>query len=208
MSSSPNLRKTPQALAALGLAAALAAALAWYYDVYVYWQPKVFPRTLVVLTAGMAALALLTLWMGGERKALALAGKTLLSVVVFTGVILIGVSALINNVIGHAGMARQAAAVAVPLAAAQILVLYIRFLLRMLGKRIGRKAAALAAAGLAILTLAFIGFGTVRPWYYKNVFRAPVPVLPEGRFAPRDPWGTWLISRFPPTAWVLRKCAT
>ena len=42
----PNTAKTRKiliTLAALGLAAALTAALAWYRDAYVNWNPELFP---------------------------------------------------------------------------------------------------------------------------------------------------------------------
>jgi len=141
---------------------------------------------MVTLTVCMAAFTLLVLWAGGERKPRRLLWQTLLSTAVFMGV---SISGIINNVIGHAGMPRQASSVSIPLAAAQILVLYVRFLLRMLGKRASRKATALFAAGLAAAMLASVWFGIVRPWYYKTVFRVPVPVLPEGQFAPMPELG-------------------
>jgi len=176
-------RKAPLALAATGLAAALAAGLAWYYDVYVNWQPALYPAAVSALSLGVAALTLLTLWAHGERRPSRLLWKTALSTVVFMGVILIGVSAVINNWVGRARMAKQAAAVALPLAAAQIVLLYAQ-LLRATGKRIGRKGAILAAAGLIMILLVSVGFDFAGPWYLQNVYRAPIPVLPEGQFAP------------------------
>ena len=128
-----KFRKGPRLTLSLLLAAALTAALAWYYDAYVNWQPKMFPYTLVALSVGIIALTLLVLWTRGERKVGILLWKTVLSAVAFTGVSLCGVSYIINNIIGHEAMAKQAAAVALPLAAAQILVLFI-LLLRKLRK--------------------------------------------------------------------------
>ncbi|MCL2300428.1 MAG: right-handed parallel beta-helix repeat-containing protein [Firmicutes bacterium] len=66
--------KAPSTLAALGLALALPAALIWYCDVYVNWQPGVFPFAMAAVTLGIAALTLLTLYSRGERKAGALFG--------------------------------------------------------------------------------------------------------------------------------------
>jgi len=122
------MKKPPKALptlASLALALALPVALCWYYEVYVHWQPKLFPFAVVALLLGCALLTLLTLYSRGERKASALVWKTALSVAVFSGGFLFGVSFLINNVFGREGMAKQAAAVAVPLAAVQVLALFI-----------------------------------------------------------------------------------
>ena len=165
------------------LAAAPAAALVWYYDVYVHWQPAVFPLALIVLTIGIAALTLSVLLARDERKATALLWKTVVSAVAFTGVSLCGVSAIINNVIGKEGMARQAAAVAMPLAAAQILVLCVLSLLPA-GKRVARKWIALTAAGCVVMLLVSVGCSLVMPWYYREVYRAPTPQLKEGSFEP------------------------
>ena len=118
-----KLRTALQAVLALGLGAGLAALLRWYYDVYVYWQPQAFPLAVAALGVGVLALTLLTLWARGERKLLRYLWKALLSVVVFM-VLLIGVSAVINNVLGHSAMAKEAAAVALPLCCVQILALY------------------------------------------------------------------------------------
>ncbi|MDR2686900.1 MAG: right-handed parallel beta-helix repeat-containing protein [Oscillospiraceae bacterium] len=182
----PNPSKPHKGLyAALSLlaAAGLAAALAWYYDAYVNWQPKVFPFTLVALSAGVAVLTLLALWARGDRKAMALLWKTALSIVAFTGVSLCGVSYIINNVIGKGAMARQASMVALPLAAAQILVLCLLSLLPP-GKRIARKWVALTIAGVAAILLVVVGIGVAVPWYYRTQYRAPTPQIQEGRFAP------------------------
>jgi len=146
-------RKLPRALVPLGLAVALAAAMAWYYDAYVNWQPALFPYTLVALSAGITALTLLALLARGERKAVTLLWKTALSMAAFTGVSLCGVSYLINNVIGKEAMARQASTVALPLASAQVLVLC-ALLLRALGRP--KLLVAVAALMAAIFT---IGYG-------------------------------------------------
>jgi len=189
MSKSIKARNVPRVLAALGLGAALAAAMAWYYDVYVNWQPRLFPVAVVALSLGVIALTLWALRAGGERKGLTLLWKTLLSLVVFTGVILIGVSAVINNGIygGRKPGPTIAASVALPLAAAYIIVLYVRLLRP--GKRVSRTGIALIAAGLLAMLLALVGFGIVRPWYLQNHYRAPAPVLPEGQFAPMPELG-------------------
>ena len=89
------------ALAALLLCAAMAAAMVWYYDVYVHWQPNVFPVAVIALSLGIAALTLLALWVRGGRKPLRLLWKTLLSAVVFTGVILAGVTFSVNKLLRH-----------------------------------------------------------------------------------------------------------
>ncbi|MCL1951522.1 MAG: right-handed parallel beta-helix repeat-containing protein [Oscillospiraceae bacterium] len=188
MSSSSKARGALPVLATLLLATVgLAAALAWYYDAYVNWNPSIFPFTLVALTLGIAALTLLALWARGERKAIPLAWKTLLSAVAFTGVALVLVSVIINNVIGHEAMAKQASMVAISLAAAQILVLCVLALLPT-GKRFGRKWAALAAAGFVAVLLVSVGVTFVLPWY-RSQYRAPAPQLPEGQFAPMPALG-------------------
>jgi len=179
MSASAKSTKFLQSLAAIGLGAALAAALVGYYDVYVNWQPALYPWALAFAGLGAAALTLLALWAGGERKPLALLWKTALSVVVFSGVVLAGLSAVINNGIygAQAPGPKVAAAVALPLCAAQIVVLYIRFL-RHLGKRAGRSGVALTAAGLCAAMLLPVGIAMV-PWYLQNTWRAPAPSAGE-----------------------------
>ena len=182
------MKKTTQALIALGFGAALSAALLWYYDAYVHWQPKLYPIAVLTVTAVFAAFALFVLWARGERRG-ALAWKTAVCTVIFTGVLLIGVSAIINNWIGRAGMARQAAAVAMPLAVAQIVLLYI-MLLRGPDKRFSRRAVGLLAAGLGVILLITAALQVGVPWYMKELYKAPVPpALSEGRFTPRSPWG-------------------
>ena len=109
--------------------------------------------------------------------------KTMLSVFVFTGVIILGVSALINNVIGHEGMAREAAAVALPLAAAQILVLLVLLL------RARRKGKALTAVLLALVFPTAGIFGFALPYYMRSIYKAPIPALAEGQFAPMPKLG-------------------
>ncbi|MCL1952547.1 MAG: hypothetical protein FWF60_06930 [Oscillospiraceae bacterium] len=140
------------------LTLALSAALSWYYDAYVNWQPKVFPYTLVVLTLGIAALTLFALLVRGERKPITLLWKTALSMAAFTGVSLCGVSYIINNIIGHEAMARQASMVALPLCAAQILALFI-LALRGVWKdwRKGARAAISVALACAAALGAFLG---------------------------------------------------
>ena len=181
---------TLQALAALLLPPALTAALAWYYDTYVNWQPRIFPIAFAVVTLAAAALTLFFYWARGERprarkRDLALGWKTLLSTVVFSGVILFGASFLINNVIGREHKASLAAAVAVPLSIAYLLVLCV-VLLR---KNARRLVTALAAGSLTVLLLAsLIKIGV--PFYMQNAYSAPIPTgLAEGRFAPMPELG-------------------
>jgi len=114
-----------QAIAAFGLALALPVALAWYFDVYVNWQQKLFPLALAALGAGAALLTLAALNSLGEHRASALAWKTLLSTVVFMGV-LNGISIVVKDVLRQG--ARNAAIAAVALAAAQLIVLFVLLL--------------------------------------------------------------------------------
>jgi len=117
--------KKPTVASALALfcTAALAAALLWYYDAFaVYWQPNSYPYCVAVIFLFAAALALLVGWNRGA-KGKALVRKTLLSLALFPGVVLLGVSFLVNNVIygAHKPGAMVAITVAIPLSAAYIL---------------------------------------------------------------------------------------
>jgi len=44
--------------------------MAWYYGVYVLWQPSIYPFAVVAVILGNLLLTLFTLWARGERKAL------------------------------------------------------------------------------------------------------------------------------------------
>jgi len=166
-------------LGALLLTAAQAAALAWYCDVYVNWKPRAFPLALAAVTLGIAVLTLLALWMRGERRATALLWKTALSALLFTGVILCGVSFLINNVIGREGMARLAASVAVPLAAAQVLALFL-LLVRALRKNVSRRSALLTAAA-PLLVAAVFAASVAGEAFYCVPQKRIAPVFPAAR---------------------------
>jgi len=158
-----KLQTALQAILALLLGAGLATALRWYYDVYVYWKPHVFPLAVAALAAGVLALTLLTLWARGERKALPFIWKSVLSTAVFIGV-LIGVSAVINNVLGNSAMAKQAAAVALPLCCMQIIALYIFMLKRTPGALKITLSVILAAGMLCAGFLAWQGGSEVATW--------------------------------------------
>jgi len=147
--------KKLQSAAALSLGAGLTAALAWYYDVYVHWQPGLYPFAVAAVLLGNAMLTLLVLRARGERKAPRFLWKTLLSTAV-SAVFVGAVTFLINNVIGHESMARQAAAVALPLCCAQILALF-ALLLRAMGKKRGLRTG-LALAGVILAALAAVWF--------------------------------------------------
>ncbi|MCL2299608.1 MAG: glycoside hydrolase family 95 protein, partial [Firmicutes bacterium] len=133
MSASNITRKNLQTLAALGLALALPAALCWYYDVYVHWQPKLYPFAVIAVILGNFLLTLLVLQTRGE-KAKALVWKTQLSVLIFMAALFIP-SSIINNVM-HKGAALAANA-AVSLCAAQLLALYTLVLHRTRRKLLG-----------------------------------------------------------------------
>ena len=162
-----------QTLAALGLLAALLAVFAWYYHIYVNWQPSVYPFTVIAVILGMAGLSLFVLWRRGEKKK-ALIWKSIACVAAFA-VALFGPSTLINNVLRLG--ARRAALAAMFTVAIQIFVLY---MLLLKGRKI-RLAASLcfSAAWLVGFTL-MIG----APLYMQNNYRAQIPALPEGKFAP------------------------
>jgi beta-lactamase superfamily II metal-dependent hydrolase len=145
-----------RSFAALALGAGLAAAMAWYYDVFIRWNPQLYPCAIIALAAGVILLTLAALRARGARKALPLILKTALSVAVFLA-LLVGVSYIINNVVHGGGNALLAARVAIPLAGAQLLALYALLLWRMASG--GAKAGAtLAAAGTALSVLLSVFF--------------------------------------------------
>jgi len=149
-------RNILQPIAVFALGAGLAAAMAWYYSVFIHWDPALYPFAIVALSAGVILLTLFTLRMHGESKAPALLWKAALSFAVFLA-LLIGVSYAINNVM-HRGAA-LAARVAIPLACAQLLAL-LGLLLRGMVKNKMKLGAALAGAGIlaaALLCAFFIG---------------------------------------------------
>ncbi|MCL2299457.1 MAG: right-handed parallel beta-helix repeat-containing protein [Firmicutes bacterium] len=179
-----NPSKTLATIAAPGLILTLPAAFLWYYDVYVNWQPKLFPFAVVVLMLGCVLLTLLTLWVRGEKPK-ALAWKTALSFAVFC-VSLIGVSTAINNWIGPVfygrHMAGLAAGVSLPLAAAQLVVLFV-LLAAAFWKRNRKGAWALLSVFAAML----LGFAVYTGVEYIRGFtpKQPeiTPVFPEPRAA-------------------------
>jgi len=161
---------------ALVLGTGLTAGLAWYYDVFVHWQPRVYPFVLATLSAGVLALTLLTLWVRGERKASPLLWKTLLSFMAF-GVSIGLVTFIINNVIGGSARAKDAASVALPLTAAQILVL-IFLALRAILKQSKKGAKAALALSLACVLAMGVFLGNLiysPPYKMAPQFPAPQP---------------------------------
>jgi len=178
-----------QAIAVLGLGLALAAGLAWYYDVFVHWQPKVYPFVLAALFAGVLALTLLTLWVRGERKASPLIWKTLLSFAAF-GISIGLVTFIINNVIGGSARAKNAASVALPLAAAQILVL-IFLALRAIFKQSkkGVKAALALSLACALALGVFLG-SLIHAPLYKLAPQFPAP-QPKYEKPAEDDYALW-----------------
>ena len=176
------MKKSTQALCALGLSAALPASLAWYCNTYTHWQPKVFPFTQLAAALGIVTLTLFVLWMRGERKAKALIFKTAISLAVFVAV-LNGVSAVINNGMygGSKPGPQYAVAVALPLVGIQIVVLLILLL------RAIRRPVLGAFMAVIILVISFLGFGG--PAYMDNYKAPPPPDLREGKFASFPPWG-------------------
>ena len=135
-----------QLFCVLGLAVGMAAALAWYYDVFVNWQQRLYPLALIAANIGVILLTLFVLKAQGERRSLALLWKAVLSMVVFTGV-LVGVTAVIKDVLRRG--TQRATVAALLLVGAQVLVLYI-LLLRGQRKELGRGGIAVTAAVLAV----------------------------------------------------------
>ena len=157
-----------QLLCVLGLCLGMVAALAWYYNSYaVNWQPIAFTLALVIASAGIILLTLLALRARGEKRAATLAWKSVLSMLLFTGVILGSVPAVINNVIGGGKWARQATWIALTLAAAQVTVLLYLFL-RGTG-RLGKRA------GAALLGVCLAAAALSCTW----MFVKPAPVIQQ-----------------------------
>jgi len=173
--------KKSAALTALGLALALPAALCWYYDVYVNWQPKIYPFAVAAVTLGCAVLTLLTRQARGETRPRVLTWKTVLSLVLCPLLSLVGLSYLINNVLNTGGWAKLAASYAIPLTAAYLLLQFVLLL-----KKLRKPAVAVCLVASCLLSAAFM-IGV--PYYMNNFYKAPVPVLQEGQFAPMPALG-------------------
>ena len=130
----------------LGLGVGTAAALAWYFDVFVNWQQKLYPLALAAANACIVLLTLAALKARGEHSLLALLWKSMLSMAVFTGV-LTGVTALVKDFLRRG--TQRATVAALLLVGAQVLALYI-LLLHGRRKELGRAGIAVAAAVLAV----------------------------------------------------------
>jgi len=128
------------------LAALLAGVMAWYYSVYVHWQPKLFPLAVAASALAFLALAVSLVWSGQAKpgkKSLDILGLFL----VFMGMQQ-GLSYWINNVIYAARWPRAAMRVVLPLLALMVAVMLIkpfRALSRKIKRAVGISAAALAA---------------------------------------------------------------
>jgi len=148
-----------QTLAALGLGAGLAAAMAWFYQVFVHWDLTLYAIAIVALGIGVILLTLLMLHTRSEKKALHCIWKSTLSVAVFLGM-LIGITYLLNNVMYRG--AATAANVALPLCAAQLGVLFALLLHGMAkrGMKAGAFVAGIAIALAAAASLLFILLGS------------------------------------------------
>ena len=162
-------------LAALGLCFDFGAALAWYYDLYIHWQAKVFSFTITAvivetLLLGQAVLlTLLALRARGETRA-ALARKTALSAGAFALANLAGAFA-VTHYIARGDLAKQAAWVALILAGAQALVLLALFLrgAGWLGKKhLTKKWKALLALILCAAVASSAALGIIR-WRTKGM---------------------------------------
>ena len=117
------MKRQPQKLLPFLLAALLAGAMTWYYEVYVHWNQSIFPFAVAATLLVFLALAVSVVRPGKSRK------KWLAVFGWFVGFVLIqqGVSFLINNVIHNArGGARPAMRVVLPLLAVLVLLLLIK----------------------------------------------------------------------------------
>ncbi|MCL2512762.1 MAG: right-handed parallel beta-helix repeat-containing protein [Oscillospiraceae bacterium] len=181
MSVTPKSRTFLQALGALGIMAALAAGLWWYYDAFVtYWQPKAYPWAVLVVLLFAALMTLLTFWVRGDRGK-TLARKMLISLAVFPGINLVGASFFINYVI-YGNQKHGAAAawsVVLPLSVLSILLqcAHIFTALRKRGRGAWVIPAGLLAAALTVTWFMWI----------ENLYFIPqkelVPVFPEEQAA-------------------------
>ena len=175
------LHIAPQVFAAAALCLGLAAAFAWYYDVYVNWQQKLYPLALAALGVGTVLLTLFTLHALGEHSPLALVWKTLLSTVVFMGV-LNGVTAIAREAL-HLGV-QKASVAAMAFCAVQVIVLYALLLHGQRGT-LGRPGIALGAAVLAMSLAGAVLFmwNASRPREYLTRAGLPADQPQPGRTA-------------------------
>ena len=156
----------------LALGAALAACFAWYYSVYVYWQPKVYPFAVAAVTVVFALFSFYVVRTVGARAQVL---WTIACVVVFAA-LLFGVSTILNNVLHNGLEPVLAANTSLPLCLAQTAVM-LALLLRALGKDMGKKPLILTAAGLAAM---FLLAGVIGTWLPAYLRRPSFKDLPYG----------------------------
>ena len=131
------------------LAAALAGVMAWYYDVFVNWNPAVFPFAVAVSALLFLALAVSAVWPGKSKTGM----KILYILGWFAAYLALvqGLTYLVNNVMHNAsGGAKPAMRTVLPLLALLVILLLIKPFLA-LGRR-GR-----LAAGASVLAILFLG---------------------------------------------------
>ena len=137
------------------LAALLAGVMAWYYDVFVNWNPAVFPFAVAASVLLFLALAASSVWPGKSKPGM----KVLYIFGWFAAYTILtqGLTYLINNVIHNAsGGAKPAMRAVLPLLALLAVLLLIKPFLGL-----GRKGK--AAAGLCVLVLAAAFVALTRP---------------------------------------------
>ena len=142
------MKRQPQKLLPFLLAALLAGAMTWYYEVYVHWNQSIFPLAVAATLLVFLALAASVVRPGKTRK------KWLAVLGWFVAFVLIqqGVSFLINNVIHNArGGARPAMRVVLPLLAVLVLLLLVKPL-RALSRKV---LLAMVGIPLALLCVAW-----------------------------------------------------
>ena len=138
------------------LALALAGVMAWYYDVYVNWNEKIFPFAVAASVLIFLALAVSSVWPGKTRP-----GIKCLYILGWFAVFAAaeqGLSYWINNVTYQAKKPGASAAMAavLPLVALLAILLLIKPWLAL-----GRKGK--AAAGISVLAFAVAFAGFIRP---------------------------------------------
>jgi len=114
------------------LAIALAGVMAWYYDVFVNWQPNVFPVAVALSVLVFLSLAVSVIW-PGEGKPI----KKCLQIFIWLGLFLgveQGVSYLVHNVIYYAHWQQAAMGSMLPLLALLTVLLLVKPF-RVLGRR-------------------------------------------------------------------------
>ncbi|MDR1733610.1 MAG: right-handed parallel beta-helix repeat-containing protein [Oscillospiraceae bacterium] len=187
--------KTLPTASLIALIAAFTGLFPWYWDVFVNWQPAVYPWVSVLLMLGAVLLTLVYYWVREPKAALreVLLG-TAVSAAVFA-LVLFAFTGLINLGLGLGG--ETAANSMLPLNVLQVLVLSVLTIRQLLqGKR--KALSVLLSVSVCILATALTVGGLFMPYYYNHRYKAPIPdfptaanpvaVVPPEAFSERTIW--------------------